>query len=72
VHRPISNFLPFDDTRYMKLGCGMERTQAEVAKFSARVAETLPAYNDALDRIADVLRDFALKTPPNLGDGLGS
>jgi phytoene dehydrogenase-like protein len=70
VHRPISNFLPFDDSRYLKLGGGLERTQAEVAKFSTRDAEALPAYYDALERIADVLRDLALKTPPNAGGGL--
>lgn len=70
VHRPISNVLPFDDTRYLKLGGGLERTQAEVAKFSRKDAETLPAYYEALDRIADVLRDLALKTPPNIGGGL--
>lgn len=72
VHRPISNFLPFDDSRYLKLGGGLERTQAEVARYSAKDAATLPAYYDALDRIADVLRDFALRTPPNVGGGLDS
>ena len=70
VHRPVSNFLPFDDRRYLILGGGLERTQAEVAKFSARDAATLPAYYEALERMADVLRDLALKTPPNAGGGL--
>jgi phytoene dehydrogenase-like protein len=70
VHRPISNFLPFDDRNYLKLGGGLERTQAEVRKYSAKDAETLPAYYDSLERIADVLRDLALKTPPNAGGGL--
>jgi phytoene dehydrogenase-like protein len=70
VHRPISNFLPLDDHNYLKLGGGLEQTQAEVAKFSVKDAATLPAYYDALERIADVLRDLALKTPPNAGGGL--
>jgi phytoene dehydrogenase-like protein len=69
VHRPISNFLPLDDRNYLKLGGSLERTQAEFAKYSARDAETLPAYYEALDRIADVLRDLALQTPPNAGGG---
>lgn len=69
VHRPLANFLPFDERRYLKLGGGLERTQAEVAKFSERDARTLPAYYDALDRIADVLRNLALRTPPNAGGG---
>jgi phytoene dehydrogenase-like protein len=72
VPRPVSNFLPFDDRRSLILGGGMARTQGEVAKYSARDAETLPAYYDALDRIADVLRDLALRTPPNVGGGLAS
>lgn len=70
VERPISNFLPIDETTYLKLGGGLERTQAEFRKFSARDAERLPAYYAMLDEIGDVLRDLAGETPPNLGDGL--
>jgi phytoene dehydrogenase-like protein len=70
VERPISNFLPQEDGRYLKLGGGLERTQAEFRKFSERDAATLPAYYEALDVVADVLRDLALKSPPNLGDGI--
>src|ERR1700712_6022967 len=33
VERPISNFLPQEDGRYLKLGGGVERTQAEFRKF---------------------------------------
>ena len=65
VERPISNFLPQPDGGYLKLGGGLARTQAEFASFSARDAEALPAYYDALDGVADVLRELALKTPPN-------
>jgi phytoene dehydrogenase-like protein len=70
VERPISNFLPQPDGGYLKLGGGLERTQAEFAKFSHRDAETLPAYYEALEAVADILRDLALKTPPNAGGGL--
>jgi phytoene dehydrogenase-like protein len=70
LERPISNFLPQPDGGYLKLGGGLERTQAEFRKFSARDAETLPAYYDALEGVADVLRDLALKTPPKAGGGL--
>jgi len=70
VERPISNFLPQPDGRYLKLGGGLERTQAEFRKFSHRDAETLPAYYDALEGVADVLRRLALQTPPNAGGGL--
>ncbi|AYV46933.1 FAD-dependent oxidoreductase [Caulobacter flavus] len=70
LERPISNFLPIDDSRFLKLGGGLERTQAEFRKYSRRDAEVLPAYYAMLDEIGDVLRDLAQETPPNLGDGL--
>jgi len=72
IERPISNFLPQDDGRYLKLGGGLERTQAEFRKFSHHDAEVLPAYYEALDVVADVLRDLALRSPPNMGEGLGT
>src|SRR3546814_10340049 len=50
IERPISNFLPQEDGRYLKLGGGLERTQVEFRKFSDSDAETLPAYYDALER----------------------
>ena len=70
IERPIANFLPQPDGRYLKVGGGLEKTQAEFAKFSAKDAATLPAYLDALEVVADLLRDMMLKTPPNAGDGL--
>src|SRR5437016_1281361 len=39
LERPISNFLPLDDRQYLKVGGGLERTQREFAKYSARDAE---------------------------------
>jgi phytoene dehydrogenase-like protein len=70
IERPISNFLPQEDGGYLKLGGGPERTQAEFRKFSDRDAEALPAYFEALETVADVLRGLALKAPPNLGEGV--
>jgi phytoene dehydrogenase-like protein len=70
IERPISNFLPQEDGGYLKLGGGLEKTQAEFRKFSAHDAEVLPAYYETLETVADVLRSLALKSPPNLGEGL--
>jgi phytoene dehydrogenase-like protein len=69
VERPISNFLPLPDGRYLKVAAG--RTKAEVAKFSARDAERLVTYEARLTRLTDVLRALALETPPNLPTGQG-
>lgn len=70
IERPISNFLPQEDGGYLKLGGGLEQTQAEFRRFSNHDANALPAYYEMLERVADVLRELALKTPPNAGGGL--
>ena len=72
VERPVSNFLPQDDGRYLKLGGGLEGTGSEFRKFSHRDAESLPDYYNMLEVVADVLRDLALKAPPNAGDGISA
>jgi phytoene dehydrogenase-like protein len=68
VERPFSNFLPLTDGRYLKLGGSLAETQNEVAKFSKRDAERLPAYYAMLDRSVAVLRALLQKTPPNVGE----
>src|SRR5215510_10815140 len=55
VERRAANFLPQPDGRYLLTGPG--RTQAEIAKFSAKDAAAYPRYSDEIDAIADVLRD---------------
>src|SRR5712675_2230611 len=67
VERRAANFLPTADGRYLLTGEG--RTQAEVARFSARDAARLPEYGERLEVIADVLRELALTTPPNALEG---
>src|ERR1044072_8462653 len=67
VERPIANFLPLDHGRYLKVGGG--RTHEEVAKFSARDAGQLDAYQARLEAIADVLRVLVLEPPPNVTEG---
>ncbi len=70
VPRPLSNFLPLPDGRGLAIGGGPEATQAAVATFSRRDAQTLPAYYAMLDRVAAVLRDLLHATPPNVGGGM--
>ena len=67
VERRLSNFLPLDDGRYLKVGGG--NTEREVGKFSTADAARLGDYADRLDVIADVLRDLVLETPPNVSAG---
>src|ERR1700691_5403045 len=67
VERKVSNFLPLNETEYLKSGAG--KTEQEVGKFSTRDAERLSAYGERLEVIADVLRDLVLQTPPNVTTG---
>ena len=67
VEREIGNFLPTADGGYLRVGGG--HTHADVAKFSARDAARLDEYAARLQAIADVLRDLALQTPPNVVEG---
>ncbi len=67
--RSVANFLPLPDGTFLKVGGGLAATRAEVAKFSPRDADALPAYYAMLERIASVLRGMLAATPPNLGAG---
>jgi phytoene dehydrogenase-like protein len=70
IERPLNNFLPLSDTDYLKVGGGLEATQAEVGRFSTADAARLPDYYRMIDAVADVLRTMVLETPPNVGGGL--
>ena len=70
VERPVANFWPVDERRYLLMPYGLANRQRAVASFSARDAERLPAYDEALERAAAFLRQLALKAPPNVGGGI--
>jgi len=70
IERPFGNFLPLSDREYIMVGGGLAATQAEVSRFSARDAAMLPEYYAMLDRVAAVLKDLLLETPPNVGGGM--
>jgi phytoene dehydrogenase-like protein len=58
-------FSPFPDGRHFFMWQNRARTLAEIAKFSARDAETYPKYEDHLERLAQVAEWLLLTTPPN-------
>jgi phytoene dehydrogenase-like protein len=70
VERPVANFLPLSEGDAIAVGGDLAATQAEVARFSPKDAEALPAYYAMLGRVADVLRALLLQTPPNVGGGI--
>ena len=70
VERRAQNFLPAPDGTSLLTGEG--RTKAAVAKLSAHDAEALDGFSRRLETIADVLREFVLRAPPNLVEGFGA
>ncbi|UFX47428.1 NAD(P)/FAD-dependent oxidoreductase [Bradyrhizobium sp. 41S5] len=69
VERRAQNFLPAPDGSYLLTGEG--RTQPSVEKLSQRDAATIGVFSGELEAIADVLRQFVLRAPPNLVEGFG-
>src|SRR3569623_3650149 len=69
VERRAQNFLPAPDGRYLLTGEG--RTTASVARLSERDAGAIGGFMRELEGIADVVRQFVLRAPPNLVEGLG-
>ncbi len=70
VERRAQNFLPSPDGSYLLTGEG--RTRQSLAKLSERDADRIDAFNRELEVIADVLRAFVLRAPPNLVEGFGA
>jgi len=70
VERRAQNFLPSPDGSYLLTGEG--RTRQSLAKLSERDADRLDAFTRELEVIADVLRQFVLRAPPNLVEGFGA
>src|SRR5215469_13960276 len=70
VERRAQNFLPAPDGSYLLTGEG--RTKTSVAKLSERDAANIGAFSQELEAIADVIRHFVLRAPPNLVEGFGA
>ena len=63
--RNPSSFTPFPDGRSLLMGPDPALNRREVAKFSRRDAERLPAYEAMLERIARAIEPTLLETPPD-------
>jgi phytoene dehydrogenase-like protein len=70
VERRAQNFLPSPDGSHLLTGEG--RTLASIARLSQRDAEAFPNFSRKLEAIADVLRAFVLRSPPNLVESFGA
>jgi phytoene dehydrogenase-like protein len=64
--RDPSSFTPLPDGRSLMMGPDADLTRREIAKFSARDAETYPRYEAMLERVAAVVEPTLTMTPPDL------
>jgi phytoene dehydrogenase-like protein len=70
VERRAQNFLPAPNGSHLLTGEG--RTLPSISKLSAHDADAIEGFSRELEAIADVLREFVLRAPPNLVEGFGT
>ncbi len=70
VHRKVNNFWPHENNDFLAFVVGSDNLKAEVARFSENDARALERYFRDTGLVADLIRDFLLETPPNVGGGL--
>jgi phytoene dehydrogenase-like protein len=70
VHRKVNNLWPHDNGDFLAFVVGEENLKAEIARFSQNDADALARYFRDTGMVADLIRDFLLETPPNVGGGI--
>src|SRR5438105_7825799 len=66
LERNPSSFTPFPDGRHLFLSGDMALNLREIAKFSARDAESYPKYEAMLQRAADFIEPLLIQVPPDI------
>jgi phytoene dehydrogenase-like protein len=70
VERKVNNFWPNEQGNFLAFPVGGEALKAEIAQYSKVDAEALDRYGRDIEMVADLVRSFLLKTPPNVGGGI--
>ena len=70
VERKVNNFWPNETGDFLSFPVGSEALLAEIARFSERDAAALDRYGRDIEMVANLIRDFLLQTPPNVGGGI--
>jgi len=71
VLRPMAYFAPSNDGDHLLMSRDAAENDATLRRLSPKDADAYHAYRARLDTLVDLLRDTLLKTPPNVGGGLG-
>ena len=64
--RNPSSFTPTREGKYLLLGPDTKKNQESISQFSARDAERYPAYEELLERVAEVIEPILSETAPQL------
>ncbi|MEP1448882.1 MAG: NAD(P)/FAD-dependent oxidoreductase [Paraglaciecola sp.] len=70
LHRKVNNLWPHDNDDFLAFEVGSDKLKAEIARFSQHDADALTRYFRDTAMVADIIRDFLLETPPNVGGGI--
>lgn len=70
VHRKVNNLWPHEDGNFLAFVVGSDNLKQEIARFSESDAKALERYFRDTGMVADLIRDFLLETPPNVGGGI--
>jgi len=70
IHRKVNNFWPHDDGNFLAFLVDFDNFKKEIAQFSQNDANALDRYFRDTSMVADIIRDFLLETPPNVGGGI--
>lgn len=71
IDRTGGSFSALDVDNYLWMCRDQERAKNELAKYSKEDAAVWDEFDARLVEIAELLRDVALETPPNIGGGWG-
>jgi len=70
VNRKVNNVWPHENGDFLAFVVGSDQLRQEIARFSERDAIALDRYFRDTGMVADLIRDFLLETPPNVGGGV--
>ncbi|WNC73099.1 NAD(P)/FAD-dependent oxidoreductase [Thalassotalea psychrophila] len=70
LERKVNNFWPNPEGDFLAFTVGSENLKKEIARYSENDAKSLDLYLRDIELVADLIRDFLLQTPPNVGGGI--
>jgi phytoene dehydrogenase-like protein len=70
VHRKVNNFWPHKNGNCLAFLLDDNELRKEISQFSIEDSKALGRYFRDINMVADLIREFLLETPPNVGSGI--